>query len=206
MDKYIAILKKHLPVNAVDAVFDLIRNHHVNLLITRNRKTKYGDFRPAQNGKPRRITVNFDLNPYVFLLTFLHELAHQIVWEKYQRSVKPHGNEWKQAYLDLLQPFLSTDIFPREILDRLSAQGTKIFASANTDLVLTRHLKKHNTPNRMVFLEDLPDDALFKLSDNRIFKKLHKRRKNYLCVQIGNNRNYVFSPVAEVIPVNQQNE
>ncbi len=206
MKEHRDILAKHLPAGAVDAVYDLIRENHVNLLITRKRKTKHGDFRPAHNGKPQRITVNFDLNPHAFLLTFLHELAHQRVWEKYKRSVKPHGDEWKQTYRSLLKPFLSATVFPPEILKLLMAPENRIFASANVDVVLTRHMKKLAAPGKTVFVEDLPDNALFKLSDNRVFRKLRKRRKNYLCVQIANSRNYIFSPVAEVFPIDEQNE
>ncbi|MDP4750251.1 MAG: SprT-like domain-containing protein, partial [Schleiferiaceae bacterium] len=40
------------------------------------RSSKWGDFRPAHDGKPARIRVNRDLPPDAFLLTLLHELAH----------------------------------------------------------------------------------------------------------------------------------
>ena len=54
-----------------------------DLKITRPRKSKLGDFRPPKPGKRSSITMNEDLGPYQFLTTFVHELAHLIIWEKY---------------------------------------------------------------------------------------------------------------------------
>ena len=203
MKKFSHILQKYIPENAVDSVHDLIEKNQVNLYIARKRKTKLGDFRPSQNGKPRRISVNHDLNPYSFLITFLHELAHQKVWVKHHNKVRPHGVEWQQEYQDLLIPFLKPDIFPQEIIDKLTSPNKKIFASSNADVVLSRQLKKHDISNGAVTIEDLPENALFRLTDNRVFRKLNKRRKNYLCLQISSNRKYVFSPIAEVFPFDQ---
>jgi len=206
MKKFRHILEKYVPENAVDPVHDLIEENHVNLFIARKRKTKLGDFRPPQNGNPPQISVNHDLNPYSFLITFLHELAHQKVWVIYKNKVRPHGVEWQQAYQGLLIPFLNTDIFPQEILDKLTSPNKKVFASSTADVALSRQLKKHDVSRQMVMIEDLPDNALFRLSDKRIFRKLHKRRKNYLCLQLSNKRKYVFSPMAEVIPVDEQDK
>ena len=204
MKNFRHILQKYIPENAVDAVHDLIEENHVNLNITRKRKTKLGDFRPPRNGKPQRISVNHDLNPYSFLITFVHELAHQKVWKNHQNKVRPHGEEWQQAYQNLLKPFLDTSIFPQEIIDKLTSPNKKTFASSNADVALSRQLKKHDVSNKTVAIEDLPENALFRLTDNRVFRKLHKRRKNYLCLLITGNRKYVFNPLAEVIPVNQE--
>jgi hypothetical protein len=205
MRKFEHILAKYLPENAVGPVHDLMEKHYVNLHISRKRKTKLGDFRPPQNGKPQRITVNHDLNQYSFLITFLHELAHQKVWFQHNNNVKPHGIEWQQEYQHLLQPFLKPDIFPNEILENLKLGNKKIFASSGANVALSRQLKKFDTNNNTFTVENLPDDALFRLSDGRVFRKLHKRRKNYLCLQLHNNRKYVFNPMAEVFPVDEHN-
>jgi len=206
MRKFEDILLKYVPQNAVGLVHDLMEKHYVNLHITRKRKTKLGDFRPAQNGKPQKITVNHDLNPYSFLVTFLHELAHQIVWDKHKNKFKPHGIQWQQEYQDLLQPFLKPEIFPPEILEKLKLDNKKIFASSNADVALSRQLKKFDTNKNTVTIEDLPDNSNFRLSDGRAFRKLHLRRKNYLCLQLQNNRKYIFNPMAEVIPLDDQNK
>jgi hypothetical protein len=205
MRKFEHILVKYVPQNAVGPVHDLMEEHFVNLHITRKRKTKLGDFRPAQNGKPQRITVNHDLNPYSFLVTFLHELAHQKVWAKHKNKVKPHGIQWQQEYQSLLQPFLTAEIFPPEILEKLDLDNKKIFASSNADVALSRQLKKFDRNKNTITIEDLPDNATFRLSDGRTFRKLRLRRKNYLCLQLHNNRKYIFNPMAEVFPIDVQN-
>jgi hypothetical protein len=204
MRKFEHILMKYLPEKAVVLVHELMEKHYVNLHITRKRKTKLGDFRPPQNGKPQRITVNHDLNPYAFLVTFLHELAHQVVWANHKNKVRPHGPEWQQEYQQLLQPFLSPDIFPPEILEKLDLENKRIFASSNADVALSRQLKKFDVNKKTHTVEDLPENAVFRLSDGRTFRKLHLRRKNYLCLQLHNNRKYIFNPMAEVIPVDEK--
>ena len=206
MKKFRHILEKYVPENAVDQVHDLIVENHVNLYIARKRKTKLGDFRPPQNGNPSKISVNHDLNPYSFLITFLHELAHQQVWALFKNKVRPHGAEWQQTYQRLLNPFLTTDVFPPEVLDKLTSPKKKIFASSTADVALSRQLKKHDSTRQLIILEDLPDNTLFHSGDNRIFRKLYKRRKNYLCLQISSKRKYVFSPMAEVIPIDEQDK
>ncbi len=205
MRKFEHILEKYLPENAVGPVHDLIEKHYVNLYIVRKRKSKLGDFRPPQNGKPQRITVNHDLNSYAFLITFLHELTHQKVWANHKNKVKPHGIEWQKEYQQLLQPFLKPDIFPPEILEKLKPENRKIFASSNADVSLSRQLKKFDTDRDTLTVADLPDNAIFRLIDGRTFRKLHLRHKNYLCLQLHNNRKYVFNPMAEVFAVDEPN-
>jgi SprT protein len=202
MDKYAEILSKYLPPKAIEPVIALIVKHKVRLVITRHRKTKLGDFRPGINGKTSKITINHNLNKYAFLLTFLHELAHQLVWEKYRRKAAPHGEEWKNTFQDLRQPFLSLDYFPQEILDHLQKEDNKIFAASSANTALTRALRRYDTTSAGRWLETLPEKSWFELPDGRKFQKLGKRRKNYLCYCLSNKRNYVFNPLAEVYLIN----
>jgi SprT protein len=202
MDKYAEILSKYIPPKAIEPVITLIVKHNVRLVITRHRKTKLGDFRPGINGKTSKITINHNLNKYAFLLTFLHELAHQLVWEKYRRKAAPHGEEWKNTFQDLRQPFLSLDYFPQEILDHLQKEDNKIFAASSANTALTRALRRYDTTSAGRWLETLPEKSWFELPDGRKFQKLGKRRKNYLCYCLSNKRNYVFNPLAEVYLIN----
>jgi SprT protein len=141
---YKIILKKYLPEKAVEPIYSLIVQHKVHLLITRQRKSKHGDFRPPVSGRPHRISVNHNLNPYAFLITFLHELAHQIIWAKYTNRVMPHGIEWKNAFSELLRPFIDANIFPPEIAENLDKEGYEMFYSTSADASLMRVLKKYD--------------------------------------------------------------
>lgn len=195
---------KYIPEPAVDEVFNLIVRYRVYLDITRERKTRHGDFRPPFNGMPARITVNHNLNKYAFLITFLHELAHQIVWEKYQNRVKPHGSEWKTIFSGLLTNFINNGSFPQEIAKSLNKNPDELYHSTVTDTLLFRQLKKYDLRTGFQLLETLPDQTLFMLPNGNKFRKLHKRRKNFLCVNLINGRNYVFNPLAEVIRLDDE--
>ena len=54
-------------------------------------------WKPGTRGRGRphhRISVNENLNPYAFLITLLHEVAHMTTWEKHRlrmRRCRPHG-------------------------------------------------------------------------------------------------------------------
>ena len=52
----------------------------VNIVITRKRNTKHGDFRALPEGE-HLITVNQMPNPYRFLITTLHEIAHLVTYK-----------------------------------------------------------------------------------------------------------------------------
>ncbi|HPE33422.1 MAG TPA: SprT-like domain-containing protein [Bacteroidales bacterium] len=198
MEKDYEKLRQYLSEKAVEPVYQLIVNHKVQLVITRQRRTKLGDYRPGLNGNYPRISLNYNLNPYSFLLTFLHELAHHLVWIKYRNRVSPHGTEWKAALKNLQKPFLSTDFFPMDILEQLQPENAPLYAAASADTNLARILRKYDPKNNNILLETIPENTLFCLADGRRFQKLGKRRKNYICRSLDNNRNYIFNPLAEV--------
>ena len=200
-ERYKEILLKYIPDAAFEQVYSLIGQHGVYLNITRERKTRHGDFRPPANGKPARISVNHNLNKYAFLITFLHELAHQIIWKNHKNRVNPHGQEWKVAFADLLEPFIRNGSFPEKIAKLLNRDASGLYYSTATDTRLFRELKKYDKQNGLVLLESLPDNTEFILTNGSRFRKLHKRRKNFLCLNLQNNRQYVFNPLAEVIPL-----
>jgi len=199
-EAYKNILQKYIPEKSFDLVYQLIIQHRVYLSITRERKTKHGDFRPSQNGKPARITVNQNLNKYAFLITFLHELAHQVTWNKYKRKVRPHGEEWKCNFSELLQAFIKNGSFPNEIAADLDKDANSLFFSTVADTSLARKLKSYDKNNGFVLLETLPENSTFMLANGTKYQKLNKRRKNYLCLNLKNHRRYIFNPLAEVIP------
>ena len=90
---------KYIPEEAIPLVEYLIIEHKINLKIVSERQTKHGDFRRLPNGH-MQITVNNNLNPYQFLLTLIHEIAHHVTYQKFGR-VQPHGKEWKTVFQHL---------------------------------------------------------------------------------------------------------
>ena len=144
--------------------------------------------------------MNGNLNPYEFLITLTHEIAHLAVWDKYKKRVRPHGNAWKNQYALLLADLLETGTFPEEIALIVRKQVENPKASSKCDTELTRALHHHNPEKEGIFLEDLPADAFFYLQDGRKFQKKEKLRKWYRCIRQDTKRPYRISPVARVVP------
>jgi len=200
------ILAQYLPEAAVDNLLHRIIEKKVHLKITRNRKTKLGDYRPPVRFTHHRISVNYDLNPYAFLITLVHELAHLVVYEQFENQVSPHGKEWKKAYREIMQDFLKTEVFPPELLKAVEASLYNAKASTFTDLELSRLLKTYDKPNGQIVLESLPAETVFVTQSGKKFIKGEKLRKRYKCISLQNRRLYLFQPLTPVIPVEKQPE
>jgi SprT protein len=193
-------LKRYLPEQGLEPVMNWIDGRPLHMRITRGRSTKLGDYRPPQKDNIHRISVNGDLNPFEFLITLTHEIAHLAVWEKYRKKVQPHGSAWKNQYASMLATLLEKKIFPEEIEIIIRMQVANPRATSKSDTALARVLHTHNEVKEGAFLEDLPQGAFFYLQDGRKFQKQEKLRKWYRCIRQDNHRPYRISPVARVVP------
>ncbi|WP_374166404.1 sprT domain-containing protein [Arcticibacter sp. MXS-1] len=200
MDK-IAVLSRYLPADAAPVIARWIDYFKCEFKISRGRNTKFGDYRPPQHGHGHRISVNHDLNPYAFLVTSVHEFAHLQTWNEHKGSVKPHGQEWKQNFKKMMRPFFEKSVFPEELTMAIRNYLENPAASSCSDIDLFRALKKYDRSSGMVMVESLPLHALFGLKDGRVFRKGTLRRKRFSCTEVATERIYLFSPMAEVLPV-----
>lgn len=105
MDK-VSILQKYIPAQAAILIARWIDEYKTELKISKSRATKLGDYRHPYGDKGHRISVNYNLNQYSFLITLVHEFAHLLNWNRHKNKVKPHGTEWKQAFQEMMKPFL----------------------------------------------------------------------------------------------------
>lgn len=202
-EKSIQRLAEHLPPDTASGVWDFIEHNKVQFRISKPRKSKLGDYRPPHGGKGHRISVNGDLNPYAFLITTLHEFAHLLNWNEYKNRKSPHGKEWKQAFRFILEPYVSSRIFPDDVTQALESYLVNPAASSCADVNLLKALKSYDT-HQKILLEELPDSSTFKLSNGLIFEKGHRLRKRYKCYCLSNKRWYYVSGVAEVVPLKAQ--
>lgn len=197
------ILQQYLPVGTAEQAYAWIQQYRFRFRISRSRQTRFGDYQPPlKPGDIHKISVNHDLNPYAFLITFTHEVAHLISFEKYKGSVAPHGKEWKDEFSILLQVFFNRRIFPQDVEDALKNYVRNPKASSCSDHDLYRTLKKYDT-KPVVHLEELPKDSIFQLGKKGIFKKGIKRRTRYLCMHLESKRMYLISGIAEVKVLSQ---
>ena len=198
------VLAKYIPAEAVEICAYTVVHLNIHLRITKSRGSKYGDYRPHPDKNGHIITVNHDLNQYAFLLTFIHEVAHLLCQKKYSRFAAPHGKEWKHEFAVLLKFFLSKEIFPNDIRAALHNYMQNPAASSCTDEQLYRVLKKYNSQTEFIHLEELPQDAVFRLhsqSRQLTFRKGERMRKNFRCFEVASSKEYWISPLAEVIIV-----
>ncbi len=198
----IDLLKNYLPPNTFEVVLSYLQQHHVHLTIARERKSILGNYHHRTGTANHRISVNGNLNKYSFLITLLHELAHLLAFEQYGNSILSHGREWKQVFSQLLAQFLLRGVFPDDIKAALSQSLHNPAATSCADITLLKVLKRYDEgAKNLIFVESIPEGALFKTHDGKVFKKGPLLRKRFRCEEVGTGKIYLFSPVYEAKPV-----
>lgn len=167
-----------------------IEQEHVNLKIVRSRKRKLGDFRYNFKTKTHLITINSNLSELLFLITFLHELAHKRCNEVFGRRVKPHGNEWKLAFQQLLSEARSLNF----------SDGDKNLLDTHINAPRACHqLEMEKVDDSQMRVKDLNNLQEFKLlNSNKIFIRLEKMRLRYRCQEKNTLKYYSVSANAVV--------
>ncbi len=197
-EEYKKVLLNYVPEQAVEKVLDLIQEHSILFKIKKSRTTKLGDYRAPHQGSDHQITINNDLNKYSFLITFVHEVAHLVTWNKFKNKALPHGEEWKLEFARLMHPFYTNTIFPDDVLLALKKHFSNVKASTCSDPHLLRILKKYDS-SPSVHVEDLSPNSIFTLANGQTFVKGIRLRKRFKCKEVGTNKNYLVSPLAEVL-------
>ena len=202
------LLAPHLPEGSGPTVAALIGDTPVRIRVAKPRATKLGDYRPPHRSQWHRISVNGDLNPYAFLVTLIHEIAHLRVYEAYGRRAKPHGEEWKQSFRDLMIEVNKAVSLPSEVDQALQAYLQNPKASSCVDAGLVKALRGHDEDDGFMLLEELPPQAQFQTRNGRIFTLGERVRKRYRCTEIKSGKLYLVHPLAEVrhLPKSSQNE
>ena len=190
-------IRPFLPAGTEVRLAAQIVSSRCHLTITRDRRTKAGDYRHPFGKLGHRISVNGSLNQYAFLVTFVHEMAHLINWERHGRKVDPHGKEWKKAFQEEMAHFLRDDVFPPDLLAQLRKHMAHPKAATVRDLDLVRLLRNYDRPSDRLHLEDVPTDHGFILGKRR-FKKGEQLRKRFRCTQVDTGKLYLISAIAEV--------
>lgn len=196
-----SILVKYIPEQAVPVIAEWIYKYNFKLKIKKSRTSKYGDYRPPLKNTNHQITINHDLNPYSFLITLIHEVAHLTNWEKNGARVKPHGDEWKQEFKILMRPFIQDKVFPEDVKRALVNYMRDPAASSCSDIALLRVLRKHDDKQDIILLEEIPANTIFRYGKDRHFIKGERVRKRFLCKEIKTKRDYLFNPLSEVFLV-----
>jgi hypothetical protein len=187
----------HVPPAASAYCIELFNNNKFVFSLSRPRRTRLGDF-TVKPGLIPKITVNANLNPYSFLVTYLHEVAHCVVHYKYRsrgrKKVAPHGPEWKYEFGQLLQPVLSEKFFPEDILVPLIRYSRNPSASTGGDQLLFNALRQYDeqsTETERVALIHLNEGTNF-VFQNKTFTRGTLRRTRVLCTDKASQRLYTI--------------
>lgn len=202
-ERYRAILRNHLPLEAVDWTYAYLDRYKVHFHITRGRRSKLGDYRWPQSGHEfHEISVNGDLNKYLFLWVFLHEAAHLETHVKYA-DVAPHGHEWQGEYARLLAEHAVW--FPPEVQPLVARYASRVPLYRpllrQIEELLHRYDKDY-VEGAVVHLDDLSVGSRFRLKNKPefVFESLEHRRTRWLCREVDTGRQYTVAGRAEVLP------
>lgn len=191
------ILTQHVPANAVQYCTHLWQELPFNFKLRNARQSKVGDF-TCRAGHAPQITVNRDLHPCLFLMTYVHEVAHLRVHQAHGFRAEAHGEEWKKSFQLLMEPLLHSEIFPEPLLSGLKKHMASPKASSFADSDLTQLFRSlDGREKETVLLSHIPEGSVFHLQ-GRWFKKGKLRRTRVLCKEVNSKRQYLV-PVDAVI-------
>lgn len=200
-----SLLSSRLPPGVTGYVHELLERQPVRLSIVRPRRSKLGDHRPPQRGVSiHRITVNDGLNPYSFLTTLLHEVAHAATWERHRgrRRVRPHGAEWQMEYGAILEPVVGRGLLPTIVEAALVRSLHAPAAATCSDRGLVLALAQFDAPRPgHVRVEDLPEQSVFRCPNGIVFRAGRRLRTRRQCFELRTGREYRVHGLAFVEPI-----
>jgi SprT-like family protein len=195
------VFEKYVPTNSIDYCVNVSSKYDFELNLSFNRKSKFGHYKYWPLSSSHTISINKGLSQPLFLITFIHELAHLDVMLVYGQKVKPHGLEWKRAFRKLLAPLLSKTIFETTLLAALANHLKSPKASLSADPVLWNILFHDSKVNSFSVKDiEVGNSFIFK---NRVFKKIKTRRTRALCYESRSGNNYLIPLLAKIDKVSK---
>ncbi len=200
ISKMSEILGQHLPAETLTYCLDLWQQQPFSFTVSRTRSSCFGNY-IFRNGQ-HKITVNHDLNIYAFLVTYIHEIAHQRAWlNKGRKRIEPHGKEWKKSFQDLMLPLLNEAFLPENLLLPLRVYMQNPAASSVSFAPLSEALRSFDEIKETgVSLSQILDSQWFEFR-GVVFQKIEKRRTRILCIEKQSKRKYTILATAFVNPL-----
>ena len=194
-----------LPEGALGYVAELLKRQPLELRLSRPRRTKLGDHRPPGRGTIRhRITINDDLNPFAFLTTLLHEIAHAATWERHRgrHRIRPHGREWKTEFGGILRPVVDGGLLPTRVTTALARYLENPAAASCSDRGLVLALAEYDVPPAgRVRVEDLAERTVFRAAGGGVFRAGRLLRSRRACFELATGREFRVHGLAYVEPL-----
>ena len=191
----VQIFQKHLPPVSIPYCYDLWKRYPFELKLRNPRQTKVGDFCSRRGQKPV-ITLNREMNPFLFLVTYIHEFSHHAVHIVYSNLPEAHGKEWKLAFKTFMGPIMDMNLFPDDLQHALLTHLKDPKASSFSDSRLTQLFRKHDG-GESIILQQIESGKAFTLH-GKIFRKGKLLRKRFLCTEVKSGREYLVPGDAEI--------
>lgn len=184
------ILADHVPEASYAYCFQLWKQFQFEFKLRKSRVTKVGDF-TCYPGKVPRITINHDIDPYLFLITYVHEVAHLEVHLNHGNRIVSHGREWKNTFQKLMEPIINEEVFPPVLLNGLKKHLKNPKASTFSDSHFTKLLRTFDVRQQnVILLSQLPEGSVFGFQ-GKWFKKGKLRRTRVECKELKSRHNYL---------------
>ncbi len=193
-------LLDRFPLPFHELIKDYLGSFSFSFRLTKPRKQRLGSFRGGLKGELPVISLNNDLGPYSFLLVFIHELAHLLVWQQHKRRAKPHGEEWKKAFRLLMEPAFSGNLLPEDLKQGLLRYFRTTPATFQRDVQLLKIMHTLDGNGDLLTLKDIPEKGVFYLPDGKQMVKMERIRTRYKCYCTSNKRYYLVSAAAQIFP------
>lgn len=189
-------ISRYVPQATVNYCSELWLHYKFRFIVKKKRSTKLGDYSYNRLLNQHTITVNGDLNPYAFLITYLHEVAHLVTSIRHGFRVKPHGEEWKSSFREVLYPVLKEEVFPANVIAPLYDYISNPKATSCSDMELLKALGEHDA-NKLAFLSDVKIAETFRFN-KKYFRKDSVVRTRAICTELSTNRKYYVPLAAQV--------
>ncbi|ADB41910.1 SprT-like domain-containing protein [Spirosoma linguale] len=186
----------YFPPTAATYCYQLWEEYKFIFRVVRPRQTRLGDFRVLPHNQTQ-ITVNANLNPYAFLITYVHEVAHAAVNSQYKRRVQPHGKAWQMAFQRLMEPIMTDIVFPEAILLPLRQYMAKPAATTYANPALMSALRQQDnievstSGGHKVLLSHVPEGQLFEFA-KKTYQRGTLRRTRVVCKEMSSGRSYAI--------------
>ena len=195
------LLTPYIPPAALSHCVEQWNTYPFELRIVRARSGKLGDYRYRKTREglvTHIITVNHNLSPYAFLITYLHEVAHLVTFREHGLRIRPHGKEWQRSFRTLLLPILNEQVFPVDLLTVVRHYARRPRATAHADPQLAIALRQHGTvTDGRVLLSQVPVNQRFSFRD-KVYVKEKVRRTRSLCREVTSGKAYLIIETALV--------
>jgi hypothetical protein len=185
----------HVPAECAPAIRKLLEQTPILVRVSRQRKSKHGDHRLARSRDYSLVSVNAGGNPWRFLLTLLHEIAHAHVAARSTRRVAPHGREWKRTFNELLESHLH--LFPPDLRCEIASYAENPLYSSDAHAPVGLALRRYDTLDLRPTVQELALGQKFSLDGKTVLKKVRLLRTRFHCIT-DDGRVYHVSPTARV--------